>query len=363
MELAPGQVAVDDIDPKEKTKKASEIVAEALAKVVKEATEVEEAKAIADALLKNKAAELKAAQEKAAAVIEAERKVALEKAKKHKSSIATADDLIFDDDLDDLDLLDLDFDDDLLDTMTEHELTVNKAALQVEAKKKLAKITDLTDRKNDALVADETDLYAEYQKQIKALNLEHGMLLDEIDEVSENLSELVREVVVDTPELLTERLAKVKKGKVKFEKEVAIKYDAKKAEYLSLFDENPDLFDPANSLDLYETVKADYPRIFKTMQSWQGDTNSVDPMGLRVKAMQMEGKNLDDLVWRNESLKDGALKAAAKISDDEYLSMRALNQAWMEKNEIEKVELFRGCLLYTSPSPRDVEESRMPSSA
>ena len=25
--------------------------------------------------------------------------------------------------------------------------------------------------------------------------------------------------------------------------------------------------------------------------------------------------------------------------------------------------VFRGCLLYTSPSPRDVEESRMPSSA
>ena len=27
------------------------------------------------------------------------------------------------------------------------------------------------------------------------------------------------------------------------------------------------------------------------------------------------------------------------------------------------VEPFAGCLLYTSPSPRDVEESRMPSSA
>ena len=26
-------------------------------------------------------------------------------------------------------------------------------------------------------------------------------------------------------------------------------------------------------------------------------------------------------------------------------------------------EMVRGCLLYTSPSPRDVEESRMPSSA
>ena len=27
------------------------------------------------------------------------------------------------------------------------------------------------------------------------------------------------------------------------------------------------------------------------------------------------------------------------------------------------LERFMGCLLYTSPSPRDVEESRMPSSA
>ena len=33
-------------------------------------------------------------------------------------------------------------------------------------------------------------------------------------------------------------------------------------------------------------------------------------------------------------------------------------------DEIDKfVEDFKGCLLYTSPSPRDVEESRMPSSA
>ena len=29
----------------------------------------------------------------------------------------------------------------------------------------------------------------------------------------------------------------------------------------------------------------------------------------------------------------------------------------------ENISLLEGCLLYTSPSPRDVEESRMPSSA
>ena len=32
-------------------------------------------------------------------------------------------------------------------------------------------------------------------------------------------------------------------------------------------------------------------------------------------------------------------------------------------NSGEKVEEFKGCLLYTSPSPRDAHESRMPSSA
>ena len=36
----------------------------------------------------------------------------------------------------------------------------------------------------------------------------------------------------------------------------------------------------------------------------------------------------------------------------------------MEEESAEPVpSAFRACLLYTSPSPRDVEESRMPSSA
>ena len=35
----------------------------------------------------------------------------------------------------------------------------------------------------------------------------------------------------------------------------------------------------------------------------------------------------------------------------------------LQKKEYYFLPVFRGCLLYTSPSPRDVEESRMPSSA
>ena len=37
----------------------------------------------------------------------------------------------------------------------------------------------------------------------------------------------------------------------------------------------------------------------------------------------------------------------------------------VSEDDLDKSELvqFKNCLLYTSPSPRDVEESRMPSSA
>ena len=41
-----------------------------------------------------------------------------------------------------------------------------------------------------------------------------------------------------------------------------------------------------------------------------------------------------------------------------------MDDAADEPDRLEKLfEQFRVCLLYTSPSPRDVEESRMPSSA
>ena len=45
---------------------------------------------------------------------------------------------------------------------------------------------------------------------------------------------------------------------------------------------------------------------------------------------------------------------ALEITRDNVAQLRAL----MQENRLEPI-----CLLYTSPSPRDVEESRMPSSA
>ena len=61
---------------------------------------------------------------------------------------------------------------------------------------------------------------------------------------------------------------------------------------------------------------------------------------------------------------------AAANSDDAIIGMRFANKGTSAvtvdatvKNSSTSYYLIKDCLLYTSPSPRDVEESRMPSSA
>ena len=52
------------------------------------------------------------------------------------------------------------------------------------------------------------------------------------------------------------------------------------------------------------------------------------------------------------------LQGEAKQQRQQLLRLAEDVRAWRSR-----VERARACLLYTSPSPRDVEESRMPSSA
>ena len=52
-------------------------------------------------------------------------------------------------------------------------------------------------------------------------------------------------------------------------------------------------------------------------------------------------------------------------SNDEY-TLYSSHSVWDSKDDFiawTKSESFKNCLLYTSPSPRDAHESRMPSSA
>ena len=56
-----------------------------------------------------------------------------------------------------------------------------------------------------------------------------------------------------------------------------------------------------------------------------------------------------------ETMEEGTVLAWSKISGEEYDRGDILLELETDKMVV--------CLLYTSPSPRDVEESRMPSSA
>ena len=49
--------------------------------------------------------------------------------------------------------------------------------------------------------------------------------------------------------------------------------------------------------------------------------------------------------------------------DQEKCGPMVLDALMKIKNEIDPTLTFRSCLLYTSPSPRDISGSRMPSSA
>ena len=55
---------------------------------------------------------------------------------------------------------------------------------------------------------------------------------------------------------------------------------------------------------------------------------------------------------------DGLITVVTQSSE----TGEVLMQAYANREALE-LTLSSGCLLYTSPSPRDVEESRMPSSA
>ena len=66
---------------------------------------------------------------------------------------------------------------------------------------------------------------------------------------------------------------------------------------------------------------------------------------------------------QGEELSDMAVKYQERIA---FATMRAIIPDWQPPsnwNELSNAEKHKSCLLYTSPSPRDRQKSRMPSSA
>ena len=74
------------------------------------------------------------------------------------------------------------------------------------------------------------------------------------------------------------------------------------------------------------------------------------------------GKGLDSLI-PNKTVKEESA-SQQKVSKEKQEKNVGSGEILVKINEVEpNREQPRNCLLYTSPSPRDVEESRMPSSA
>ena len=70
----------------------------------------------------------------------------------------------------------------------------------------------------------------------------------------------------------------------------------------------------------------------------------------QVEVLQGQGKPLADAVCQ------------IGVTVQTYYRWRK-EYGGMSRDQLKRLKLLESCLLYTSPSPRDVEESRMPSSA
>ena len=69
------------------------------------------------------------------------------------------------------------------------------------------------------------------------------------------------------------------------------------------------------------------------------------------------------LVAARNQLSSNDIKSLIAYLESDDCEFETSLQISAPREQPELLELHRFCLLYTSPSPRDVEESRMPSSA
>ena len=96
------------------------------------------------------------------------------------------------------------------------------------------------------------------------------------------------------------------------------------------------------------------------------NTVTVTPESVTVTAPQVKEVKAPK-AKKAEPVKEEPVKAAAAdvLTEDQKTELRTLCAEYTHKvaDGKERIKQFLNCLLYTSPSPRDLSTSRMPSSA
>ena len=77
--------------------------------------------------------------------------------------------------------------------------------------------------------------------------------------------------------------------------------------------------------------------------------------------LEIRGR-LDQIDTQIEKLFEERMRLCSEVAEYKIATGKAVYDAEREKQKIESVQAM-ACLLYTSPSPRDRQKSRMPSSA
>ena len=77
--------------------------------------------------------------------------------------------------------------------------------------------------------------------------------------------------------------------------------------------------------------------------------------------MAMDLKEIEKFI--KEAMPDASIEIQDLAGDGNHYSATVISSQFAGKSKIEQHKMVYNCLLYTSPSPRDRQKSRMPSSA
>ena len=77
--------------------------------------------------------------------------------------------------------------------------------------------------------------------------------------------------------------------------------------------------------------------------------------------MPMQAQEIEDLI--RESFPAAKITITDLAGDGNHYAAEVTDESFRGKNRVQQQRAVYACLLYTSPSPRDKRQSRMPSSA